>query len=84
MECFWCYKVSEYENIEFPELEQAGILYEEIISTGLRIENEQVLDIGDFDRMLEYIPFLSIELNYLLGDYFFPYLYIDRFYELKS
>lgn len=81
---FWCYKVSEYENIEFPELEQAGILYEEIISTGLRIENEQVLDIGDFDRMLEYIPFLSIELNYLLGDYFFPYLYIDRFYELKS
>ena len=84
LECFWCYKVSEYENIEFPELEQAGILYEEIISTGLRIENEQVLDIGDFDRMLEYIPFLSIELNYLLGDYFFPYLYIDRFYELKK
>lgn len=84
LEDFWCYKVSEYENIEFPLLDEAGILYEEIISTGLRIENEEILKIGDFNGMLEYIPFLSMELNYLLGEYFFPYLYIDRFYDLKK
>ena len=84
LEDFWCYKVSDYENIEYPTLDKAGILYEEIISTGLRIENDEILKIGDFDRMLEYIPFLSMGLNYLFGEYFFPYLYIDRFYELKK
>lgn len=84
LEDFWCCKVSDYENMELPTLCAAGVIYEEIISTGLRIENEEILRIGDFDRMLEYIPFLSMELNYLLGEYFFPYLYIDRFYELKK
>lgn len=84
LEDFWCYKVSDYENIEYPTLDRAGILYEEIISTGLRIENDEILKIGDFDQMLEYIPFLSMGLNYLFGEYFFPYLYIDRFYELKK
>lgn len=84
LEDFWCYKVSDYENIEYPTLDRAGILYEEIITTGLRIENDEILKIGDFDQMLEYIPFLSMGLNYLFGEYFFPYLYIDRFYELKK
>lgn len=84
LESFWCYKVSDYENVEISTLDKAGVIYEEIISTGLRIENEEILKIGDFDRMLEYIPFLSMELNYLLGEYFFPYLYIDRFYELNK
>lgn len=84
LESFWCYKVSDYENIEISTLDKAGLIYEEIISTGLRIEDEEVLRIGDFNLMLEYIPFLSMELNYLPGEYFFPYLYIDRFYELKK
>lgn len=82
LESFWCYKVSEYEGIELKSLDDAGRLYEEIISTGLMIESEQVLKIGDFNRMLEYIPFLSMELNYLFGEYFFPYIYIDEFYQL--
>lgn len=84
LEDFWCYKVSDFEGIEYPSLDEAGGIYEDIISTGLRIEDEEVLKIGDFDLMLEHIPFLSMELNHLLGDYFFPYLYIDRFYELKK
>lgn len=82
LEDFWCYKVSEYEGTELKSLDDAGKLYEEIISTGLTIESEQVLKIGDFDRMLEYIPFLSMELNYLFREYFFPYIYIDEFYQL--
>lgn len=84
LEDFWCYKISDFEGIEYPSLDEAGGIYEGIISTGLRIEDEEVLKIGDFDQMLDYIPFLSMELNYLLSDYFFPYLYIDRFYELKK
>lgn len=84
LEDFWCYKISDFEGIEYPSLDKAGSIYESIISTGLRIEDEEVLKIGDFDLMLEYIPFLSMELNFLLSDYFFPYLYIDRFYELQK
>ena len=82
LEDFWCYKVSEYEGIELNSLDDAGKLYEEIISTGLIIESEEVLKIGDFDRMLEYVPFLSMELNYLFSEYFFPYIYIDEFYQV--
>lgn len=82
LEDFWCYKVSEHEETELLSLEEAGKLYEEIISTGLIIESEQVLKIDDFDRMLEYIPFLSMELNNLFGEYFFPYIYVDEFYQL--
>ena len=82
LEDFWCYKVSEYEGAEPNSLDDAGKQYEEIISTGLIIESEVILKIGDFDRMLEYIPFLSMELNYLFREYFFPYIYIDEFYQL--
>lgn len=82
LEDFWCYKVSEYEGTELMSLDDVGKLYEEIISTGLIIESKELLKIGDFDRMLEYIPFLSMELNYLFGEYFFPYIYIDEFYQI--
>ena len=41
LEDFWCCKVSDYENIELPTLCEAGVIYEEIISTGLRIEDEE-------------------------------------------
>ena len=53
LEDFWCYKVSEYEGTVLKALDDAGKLYAEIISTGLMIESEVVLKIGDFDRMLE-------------------------------
>lgn len=84
LEDFWCYKVSEYENVELKSLDDAKKLYEEIISTGLLIETEKILKIGDFDQMLGYIPFLSMELNFLFGEYFFPYLYIYEFYHLEK
>lgn len=82
LEDLWCYKISEYEDIKLKSLDDAEKLYEEIISTGLIIESKEILKIGDFDSMLEYIPFLSMELNYLFEEYFFPYIYIDGFYQL--
>ena len=84
LEDFWCYKVSEHEGAELQSLEEAGKLYEEIISTGLMIETEEVLRIGDFDQMLGYIPLLSMELNYMFGEYFFPYLYINELFHLEK
>lgn len=47
LEDFWCYKISEYEGIELKSLDDAEKLYEEIISTGLTIESEEMLRIGD-------------------------------------
>lgn len=84
LEDFWCYKVSEYNELRLHSIEDAKNIYEEIIVTGLWVEAEEVLKIGDFARILDYIPFLSMELNNLFGEFFFPYLYIDRFYELKK
>lgn len=84
LEDFWCYKVSEYEKTELNSLDNAGKLYEEIISTGLMIETEEVLRIGDFNQMLGYIPLLSMELNYMFGEYFFPYLYINELFHLEK
>ena len=84
LEDFWCYKVSEYDGIELNSLDNAERLYAEIISKGLMIETEEILKIGDFDQMLEYVPFLSMELNYMFGEYFFPYIYIDEFYQLTK
>lgn len=84
LEDFWCYKVSEYEDtVMLISLEDAQNLYEEAISTGLMVESEIALKVGDFDRMLNYIPFLSMELNYLFREYFIPYLFIDNFYEFN-
>lgn len=83
LEDFWCYKVSEYEGTELKSLDDAGKLYEEIISTGLMIETEEVLRIGDFDQMLGYIPLLSMELNYMFGEYFFPIYISTNFSILK-
>lgn len=84
LEDFWCYKISEYEDTKLKSLDDAGKLYEEIISTGLIIESEEILRIGDYDQMLGYIPLLSMELNYLLREYFFPYLYINEFFHLEK
>lgn len=85
LEDFWCYKVSEYEDIvTLNSLEDARNLYEEAISTGLMVESEVVLKAGDFDRMLGYVPFISMELNFLFGEYFIPYLFISNIYTLNK
>lgn len=84
LEDIWAYKVSEYEELELHSLEEARSIYEELIVTGFLVEDKTIIRIGDFNNMLECIPYLSMELNALFGEYFFPYLYIDRFYDLNK
>lgn len=84
LENLWAYKVSEYEELELHSLEEARSIYEELIVTGFLVEDKTIIRIGDFNNMLECIPYLSMELNALFGEYFFPYLYIDRFYDLNK
>ena len=63
LEVFWCYKVSDFEGIEYPSLDETEGIYKEIISTGLRIEDEEVLKIGDFDRISFHICTLISFMN---------------------
>lgn len=83
IEELWCYKVSDCD-LELNTLLEAGALYHEMIDTGLIIESNMVLKPNDYEMMLEYIPFLSMELNYKYGEYFFPYMYVDNFYDLNK
>lgn len=83
IETFWCYKVSDCE-LELTSLEEAESLYRVMIDTGLIVEGNIILKPNDYEVMLEYIPFFSMELNYKYGDYFFPYMYVDGFYDLNK
>lgn len=83
LEDLWAFKVSIYEEEEIT-IEDAKRIYNDIISSGLVIDNEVCLKPEDYAGLLELIPLLSIELNAWCKDVFFPYLFIDRFYDLKK
>lgn len=83
-ETLWAYKVSEYEEVNTTSLDEAKKLYEEIISWGVSIEGEYWIDSGDFDLTLEVVPEYSILLYYLKPEYFFPILFIRRFFDLNK
>lgn len=82
LESVWCYKVSEYEK-EVNTLEDAASLYEEMVSTGW-VEKEIIIKPGNYNEMLDLVMFLSLNLSYKYGRFFFPYLYIDEFYHLQK
>ena len=83
IELFWCYKVSDCD-LTPTSLKEAESIYREMVDTGLIVESDIILKPNDYERMLEYIPFLSMELNYKYGEYFFPYMYVDGFYDLNK
>lgn len=85
LEDMWMFKIGAYpEDLELNSTEEAEHLFENIISSGLSTEGEVIFKPGDYLGMIDLIPFLSIELNVRFRYYFFPYLYLDRFYELKK
>ena len=83
LEDFWC-KVAEYEEIAVDSLENAESVYQEMVSTGLAIETDILIKHGDYALMLEYITFLSMGLSYLFKEFFVPYLYYAKFYDLNK
>ncbi len=82
-ETLWAHKVSEYEGIRITSLDDAKKLHEEIISWGVIVEGECWIANGDFDLTLEVLPEYSILLYYLKPEYFFPNLFIRRFFDLN-
>lgn len=82
LESIWCYKVSEYEDVN--SLDEASLIYDEIMSSGLMEETDIIIEPGDYERMLDLVQYISLGLSYKFGDYFIPYLYINEFYHLQE
>lgn len=80
IENFYCYSVSEYEVPT--SLDDARCLYEDLITSGLYIEGDYVIKHGDFKLMLDWIVPISFLLYKTFPDYFIPYLFLYRFFDL--
>lgn len=83
-ETLWCYGVSEYEESKPKSLEEAKVIYGELISFGVFAEGESYIDRGDFKSMLSANIELSILFYYLSPEYYFPNLFIFRFFDLNK
>jgi hypothetical protein len=75
--------VSKYEQEEVT-LDEAAEIYQEMIDSGFVIDEDVIIKPENHAELVELIPLLSIELNAWCEDIFFPYLYINRFYDLKK
>lgn len=82
LDLLWYHKISDYQDTISEET--FCDIYEEIISTGLVAEGDIIVRHGDYSAMLNLIPYLSMLLNVIAPDYYFPYLFGLRFYDLKK
>lgn len=73
MEDIWALGIAEHEEV-ISSLDEARVLYEEL----LKMSFLQGIKI-DF-----LIPAISLPLNYKHGEYFIPYLFTNRFSDLKK
>lgn len=84
IEELWAHCISKYEDEKEITIEDAKRVYEEIIDAGITFGTETIVKTEDYAQMVDFIPFLSIELNAWCRDIFFPYMFISRFNELNK
>ena len=82
LENIYCYSVSDYDHPT--SLEEAKGLYISLITLGIRVEEQQWLPANDFKNMLEIIQPMSYVLSQFAPEYFFPYLFLCRIFELNK
>lgn len=82
LESLYAYNVSEHEQPQ--TLEEAKQMYESILFFGLRIEQEEYIPMGDYNTMLGLIPTISLLCYYHATDFFFPYLFRYKAFELNK
>lgn len=82
LENLYCYSVSEY-NVP-ASLSEAKDTFCSIITLGVTIEGEEWLPRNDFKKSLDYIQPLSYILSRFAPEYFFPYLFLCRIFELNK
>lgn len=82
LENIYCYGVSDYDHPS--SLEEAKDLYISLITLGIRVEGQQWLPANDFKNMLGIIQLMSYVLSQFAPEYFFPYLFLCRIFELNK
>ena len=82
LESIYCYGVSDCEQPT--SLNEAKLLYTSLITLGIRIEEQQWIPANDFKNMLGIIQPVSYVLSKFAPEYFFPYLFLCRIFELNK
>lgn len=82
LENLYCYGISEYE---YPtSLSEAKGMFESLIFNGIMVEGKEWLPRNDFKRVLDFIQPMSYVLSRFAPEYFFPYLFLCRIFELNK
>lgn len=82
LETIDCYGVSD---CDIPtSLDEAKDFYEALVTLGIMIEGETWIPHNDFKNMLGFIQPISHILSGFAPKYFFPYLFICRFFDLNK
>ncbi|MBR8725457.1 type I restriction endonuclease subunit R [Bacteroides pyogenes] len=76
----YCYGVSDSEKPT--SLEEAKDLYEILIYLGIRIEDMEWIPKGDFKIAIGVVQPISYVLSRFSPQFFFPYLFLCRFFDL--
>lgn len=82
LENIYCYGVSDYDQPTL--IEEAKDLYISLITLGIRVEEQQWIPANDFKNMLGIIQPISYILSQFSSEYFFPYLFLCRIFELNK
>lgn len=83
-ESMWCYNIEEFPDKEIPHsLEEAKSKYEDVISGGLSEEWEIIISTDDYSSMLNNIVWISFLMYYYSPEFYFPNIFIFRFFDLK-
>lgn len=82
LENIYCYGVSDYDQPTL--LKEAKDLYISLITLGIRVEEQQWIPANDFKNMLGIIQPISYILSQFSSEYFFPYLFLCRIFELNK
>lgn len=82
LENIYCYGVSDYDQPT--SLDEAKDLYISLATLGIRLEEKQWLPANDFKNILGIIQPISYVLSRFASEYFFPYLFLCRIFELNK
>ena len=82
VETIFCYSVSDCETPT--SLNKAKNFYEALVMLGIMIDGEEWIPRNDFKSMVGFIQPISYILSRFTPEYFFPYLFVCRFFDLKK
>lgn len=84
-ESMWCYNISEFPDKTKPNsLEEAKDKFKEVIDGGLSVDGKSIISVNDYNSMLNNIVWISFLLFYYAPDFFYPHIFIYRFFDLNK